>query len=88
VLLPPVESMDGLWDEREEAYVRSHLGVAAIGGPETVRRHLERMLAETGADELIVTSDFYDHADRLRSFDILAELKAADAAVEPVRAAG
>jgi luciferase family oxidoreductase group 1 len=88
VLLPPVESMDGLWDEREEAYVRSHLGVAAIGGPETVRRHLERMLAETGADELIVTSDFYDHADRLRSFDILAELKAADQAAEPVRAAG
>ncbi len=88
VLLPPVESMDGLWDEREEAYVASHLGVAAIGGPETVAARLESFLAETGADELMITSDFYDHADRIRSFEIVAEAKRQSALVEPLRAAG
>lgn len=82
VLKPPVESMDGLWDEREAAYVAAHLGVAAIGGPETVRRHLEALLASTAADELIITSDFYDHADRVRSFEIIAEAKAAERKME------
>ena len=32
ILMPPVESMEGRWEPREEAYVRSHLGVAIIGG--------------------------------------------------------
>jgi len=76
VLVPPVDSMDGLWDEREEAYVTSHLGVAIIGGPATVKRRLEQFLEQTGADELMITSDFYDPADRLRSFEIVAEAKA------------
>jgi len=75
VLVPPVESMDGLWDEREEAYVRTHLGVAVIGGPETVKRRLEDFVQQTGADELIITSDFYDPVDRLRSFEIIMEAK-------------
>lgn len=75
VLVPPVESMDGLWDEREEAYVRTHLGVAVIGGPQTVKRRLEDFVAQTGADELIITSDFYDPIDRLRSFEIIMEAK-------------
>jgi len=75
VLVPPVESMDGLWDEREEAYVRSHLGVAVIGGPETVKRRLEDFVRQTGADELMITSDFYDPADRLRSFEIIMDAK-------------
>ncbi|MBB3932783.1 luciferase family oxidoreductase group 1 [Kaistia hirudinis] len=75
VLVPPVESMDGLWDEREEAYVGTHLGVAVIGGPETVKRRLEDFVQQTGADELIITSDFYDPVDRLRSFEIIMEAK-------------
>lgn len=72
-LMPPVESMDGLWEPREEAYVRSHLGVAIIGGPDKVRDGLKALIERTGADELIITSDFYDHADRLRSFEIVQE---------------
>jgi luciferase family oxidoreductase group 1 len=71
VLMPPVDSMEGLWEPREEAYVRSHLGVAIIGGPDTVRDKLAAFIEQTGADELIVTTDFYDPADRKRSFEIL-----------------
>ena len=73
VLMPPVESMDGLWEPREEAYVRSHLGVAIIGGPETVKKKLAAVIEQTGADELIVTTDFYDPADRKRSFEIFMD---------------
>jgi luciferase family oxidoreductase group 1 len=70
---PPVESMDGLWSEAERFLVESRLSVAAVGGPETVQHQLRHLLRETEADELIFTSDLYDHALRLRSFEIAAE---------------
>jgi luciferase family oxidoreductase group 1 len=70
---PPVDTMDGLWSEAERFLVESRLAVAAIGGPETVRRRLGLLLSETKADELIFTSDLYDHTQRLRSFEIAAE---------------
>lgn len=69
---PPVDSMDGLWSEAERQMVESRLSVAAIGSPETVRRRLAEFLHETQADELMFTSDVYDHAHRLRSFEIAA----------------
>jgi luciferase family oxidoreductase group 1 len=69
---PPVDTMDGLWTDSEKFLVESRLGVAVVGGPETVRRKLERFLANTGADELIFVSDLYEHSLRLRSFEIAA----------------
>jgi luciferase family oxidoreductase group 1 len=71
---PPVPTMDGLWNNAERAHVENHFGAAIIGGPETVRRELERFIDETGADELIINSDFYHHRDRLRSYEIVAGL--------------
>ncbi len=70
---PPVDSMDGIWSEAEKFVVESRLRVAVVGGPDTVRSKLARLLQETGADELIFTSDLYDHALRLRSFEIAAD---------------
>jgi len=70
---PPVESMDGMWSEPEKFLVNSRMALAVIGGPETVRQKLTRILQDTGADELIFTSDLYDHGLRLRSFEIAAE---------------
>jgi luciferase family oxidoreductase group 1 len=70
---PPVDSMNGLWSEAERFLVESRLAAAVIGGPETVRRKLARFLRETKADELIFTSDLYDHTLRLRSLQIAAE---------------
>ncbi|MGG2035122.1 LLM class flavin-dependent oxidoreductase [Pseudomonas aeruginosa] len=52
--------------------VGSFFGLAVIGGPEKVRARLEILLEQTGADELIFTSDFYEHAHRLRSCEIVA----------------
>jgi luciferase family oxidoreductase group 1 len=69
---PPVDCMDGLWSEAERQAVESRLSVAAIGGPETVRRKLAEFLRDTEADELMFTSDVFDHAHRLRSFKLAA----------------
>ena len=47
-----------------------------IGGPDTVRAGLARLIEATGADELMLVSDVYDPALRLRSLDIAAQAHA------------
>ena len=74
---PPVASMDGLWNEQERAGVESFLGVAVVGGPDTVRQGLQRLLEATQVDEFIFVSDLYDHAHRLRSLEIVNSVKLA-----------
>ncbi|RPJ84808.1 MAG: alkane 1-monooxygenase, partial [Acidobacteria bacterium] len=49
------------------------LSFSAVGSPETVRRGLEAIVARTGADELMLTSQVYDHDARLRSYELAAE---------------
>ncbi len=75
VLRPPVPSMAGRWQPHEKDAVGSLLGLAMVGGPEKIRAKLETLLEQTEADELIFTCDLYEHADRLRAFDILAGLR-------------
>ncbi len=70
---PPVDTMDGSWSPEERQHVESRMSVAAVGGPEMVEERLARFINETGADELMFTSDLYDHADRLRSFELAAQ---------------
>ena len=83
---PPVPSMDGRWSEAERQMVESRLSVAVIGGPETVQRKLADFLRQTQVDEIIMTCDVYEHALRLRSFEIAAramqELKTSNGAAE------
>ncbi|QPQ56112.1 LLM class flavin-dependent oxidoreductase [Allosphingosinicella flava] len=50
------------------------LSCSAIGAPETVCGAIDSFIARTGADELMVTSQIHDHAARLRSFEIVAEV--------------
>jgi luciferase family oxidoreductase group 1 len=71
-LLPPVDSMDGLWQEAERAAVRSKLGAAIVGSNATVKAGLEKLVGDTGADEVIVVTDTYEHADRLQSYERVA----------------
>lgn len=71
---PPVESMDGLWNEGEKEMFQSKFRVAIVGGPETARRKLQQFLHDTQADEVMITCDVYDQARRLRSFEIAANL--------------
>ena len=56
----------------EEASVSSLAGSAAIGGPETVRAKLDELIERTGADELMITTMVHDHADRVRSYELIS----------------
>jgi alkanesulfonate monooxygenase SsuD/methylene tetrahydromethanopterin reductase-like flavin-dependent oxidoreductase (luciferase family) len=71
---PPVETMDGRWNDAEKAYVERLLRYSAVGGRETLRRELNEIVEQTGADEIVATAQIFDHAARLRSFEIAAEV--------------
>jgi len=71
---PPVDSMDGLWLPHEREAVGDFLGLAMVGGPEKIRAKLDVLLEQTQADELIFTCDLYEHADRIRSYELLAQV--------------
>jgi len=67
-LLPPLYSMEPLWSPIERAAVMSRLRAAIVGSDATVRTGLENLVADTGADEVIVVTDTYTHEDRLESY--------------------
>ena len=71
---PPVKDMSELWNPREEANVKSMMRTLVVGGPETVRAGLQNLIDATQADEIIMTSDCFAHADRLRSYEIVSEV--------------
>jgi luciferase family oxidoreductase group 1 len=76
-LLPPVDSMDAIWQDWEAAIVESKLRAAIVGSSQTVREGLESLVAATGADEVIAVTDTWEHADRLESYRRVAEIAAA-----------
>jgi alkanesulfonate monooxygenase SsuD/methylene tetrahydromethanopterin reductase-like flavin-dependent oxidoreductase (luciferase family) len=67
--------MDDIWSPAERAGVEQSLAVSVVGTPEMVERGLKTLIAQTGADELMVTGQIYDHAARLRSFEIAAGVR-------------
>jgi luciferase family oxidoreductase group 1 len=77
-LMPPVEILD--WSPFEQAMVASKLRAAIVGSRETVRQKLENFLEKTQANELIIVTDTFEHADRLRSYEIVASLRGAEVA--------
>jgi luciferase family oxidoreductase group 1 len=72
---PPVETMDGVWSALEKAGVERALGESIVGSRATVQRGLERFIERTGVDEVMVTASIYDHAARLRSFEMVSEVR-------------
>ena len=73
-LLPPVDSMEPLWQDWERAAVRSKLGAAIVGSSATVKAGLEKFVGDTGADEVIVVTDTYEHEDRRESYRRVADI--------------
>jgi luciferase family oxidoreductase group 1 len=71
-LLPPVDSMEPLWQDWERAAVENKLCAAIVGSDATVKAGLEKLASDTGADEVIVVTDTYEHADRLHSYERVA----------------
>lgn len=71
---PPVDDMDDLWSEFEKLSVQSQLRSSIIGSPDTVKKELQELLNSTQADELMITTQMFDHADRLHSYEIVADV--------------
>jgi luciferase family oxidoreductase group 1 len=71
----PIDTMQGRWSPAEEAQISHMLTYAFVGSAETVRRGLERFIAQTRADELILAAQIYDHAARLRCYEITADVR-------------
>ena len=71
---PPVADFAASLDPHARAVIDDALGAAVVGGPDTVRRGLDDLVARTGADELMVTANIFDHDKRKRSFAIIAEI--------------
>lgn len=67
-LLPPVDSMEPLWQDWERGAVEGKLGAAIVGSNATVKAGLEKLVGDTAANEVIVVTDTYEHTDRIESY--------------------
>jgi luciferase family oxidoreductase group 1 len=74
-LPPPIDSFEAVAAPAERAGVDHVMRYAAVGSPDTVAERVRAFVELTHVDELIVTSQIYDHAARLRSYELLAETR-------------
>ena len=70
----PEEAAAYPFTSSERAFVEEWAGTHVVGSPSTVREGLQALQADTAADELMLTTMVYEHADRLRSYELVAEL--------------
>jgi luciferase family oxidoreductase group 1 len=73
-LKPPIDDIETYWTPTEKLQASRMLGCSFVGSSKTVESGLKEFVAKTGVDELMVSSAIYDHAARLRSYELLAEL--------------
>ncbi len=71
-LPPPVDGFIERLGPQERTILDQVLSCAAIGTPAMIRNELGRFVERTGADELLITSQIFDHTARLRSFEMAA----------------
>jgi luciferase family oxidoreductase group 1 len=77
LLQPPLDGYAERLHPADRLMLDTALACAAVGSPDTVRAALQAFIARTGADELMLTSQIFDHTARLRSYEIAAELRSA-----------
>jgi luciferase family oxidoreductase group 1 len=73
-LPPPVKDYRATLGPQENAMLDSVLSCTAVGSPDTVRAQLQGFIASTQADELMITSQIFEHTARLRSYEIVADV--------------
>jgi luciferase family oxidoreductase group 1 len=71
-LKPPIQGYMETLPPAQRAQLEAALGCSAIGAPASVKAAVEAFVKRTGADELMITSQIFDHAARLRSYKLLA----------------
>nr|WP_315240248.1 LLM class flavin-dependent oxidoreductase [uncultured Albidiferax sp.] len=75
LLQPPVDGFAERLHPGDRAMIDSALSCCAVGSPDTVRRALQAFIEKTGANELMLTSQIFDHTARMRSYEIAAEVR-------------
>ncbi|NOU33430.1 MAG: LLM class flavin-dependent oxidoreductase [Polyangiaceae bacterium] len=71
---PPIDDIDAYWTPAEKIAAGSMLTHSIVGSRETVRAGLERFVAATGADELMIVTSAFDHEARKRSYEMVADM--------------
>jgi luciferase family oxidoreductase group 1 len=74
LLSPPLDDIETYWTSAEKVHAMRMLACSFVGSPDTVRRELQAFVLRTGCDELMVAGAVYDHAARLRSYELLADI--------------
>ena len=74
-LPPPAEGYESGLPAAAKAMLADVLACSAIGSPETVRHALAGFIERTKPDELMITTQIFDHAKRLRSYEIAADIQ-------------
>jgi luciferase family oxidoreductase group 1 len=74
-LQPPIDEIDTYWSPMEKAQASQMLSCAFVGAPDTVHTGLSDFIDQTQADEIIVASAVYDHAARLKSYELLSKIE-------------
>jgi luciferase family oxidoreductase group 1 len=70
---PPIDDIDSYWSPAEKASASQTLLCSVVGSPETVERGILKFIEVTQPDEIVTTAHIYDHAARLRSFELLSQ---------------
>lgn len=71
-LMPPIDDMSTVWTEQEATAIQNMMSVTFVGSKETIAAGLEDLIKFTGVNELMITTNIYDHQARLKSFQITA----------------
>jgi alkanesulfonate monooxygenase SsuD/methylene tetrahydromethanopterin reductase-like flavin-dependent oxidoreductase (luciferase family) len=69
----PAEARAWPWTDADRELVADRVDTQFVGNPAQVANRLEQLRDAVGADELIITTITHDHADRVRSYHLLAE---------------
>lgn len=69
----PEEALGYPYTTAERRLAEAYSSMQIVGDPRGVRARIEELAGRTGADEIMVTTNVYDHAERLRSYELLAE---------------
>lgn len=70
----PEEAVNYKYNAMEQRIADAFLQIQTVGGPDTVRRKLEELAERTQADEIMITSNIYNHEERKRSFSRVADV--------------
>ncbi len=74
-LSPPVQSMESIWSPQEKLHINTQLRESIHGSPETVRNGIMSLVNRTQANEIMVNAMIFDHQNKLRSYELLSQLK-------------